>query len=73
MESHLINWKNVRRHGIWKAVNDIKVPLLSMLKEQEVGEDMKCRAYETLSSIAEEQGNDEDMLNYVFEMENQGF
>ena len=73
MESHLNRLEKCKETRDWSAVNDIKVPLLSILKEQEVGQDMKCRAYETLSSIAEEQGNDEDMLNYVFELENQGF
>ena len=52
MESHLNRLEKCKETRNWLAVNDIKVPLLSILKEQEVGQDMKCRAYETLSSIA---------------------
>ena len=75
VESHLNRLEKCKETRNWSAANDIKVPLLSILKEseQEIAQDMKCRAYETLSSVAEEQGKDEDMLNYVFEMENQGF
>jgi len=75
LKDHLSKLEKCKEMRDWSGVNRIKAPLLEMLSSQEerVEADMRCRVYETLSSIAEQSGNDQDMLNYVFEMETQGF